>query len=348
MLEIAFAIPGDYNQPTGGYGYARSVKAVALEQGIRFRPVQLPGGFPFPSDQALAETERMIAALPPDLPVLIDGLAYGAMPAELLRRLNRRWIALCHHPLALETGLPSDVAAHLSVAEASALAEAHQIIVTSAATADLLIQDFGVNPTKLTVAPPGVTRRPQAKGEANPPVLLAVGALTPRKGYDLLIEALSMIKDRAWQCRIVGDTSRDPATTAAILDQINETGLGSRVILTGTIDEAALNQAYDEASIFVHAAHFEGYGMAVADALAAGLPIVATAAAATVALAPRSASRLTPVGDPAELAKALATLLDDPGLRQTLAAGAWAAGLKLPDWPETASRILQSCQQAAA
>jgi glycosyltransferase involved in cell wall biosynthesis len=88
--------------------------------------------------------------------------------------------------------------------------------------------------------------------------------------------------------------------------------------------------------------------MAVADALAAGLPIVATAAAATAALAPLSASRLTPVGDPAELAKALATLLDDTGLRQTLAAGAWAAGQKLPDWPETASRILQSCQQAMA
>ncbi|MFY7963176.1 MAG: glycosyltransferase family 1 protein, partial [Elsteraceae bacterium] len=58
--DIAFAIPGDINQPTGGYGYARAVIAEAPALGARFDVVGLPDGFPFPDEAVLTKTERLL------------------------------------------------------------------------------------------------------------------------------------------------------------------------------------------------------------------------------------------------------------------------------------------------
>jgi glycosyltransferase involved in cell wall biosynthesis len=343
--EIAFAIPGALDQPTGGYGYARAVIAEASKQGARLSILRLPDGFPFPSEGDLAETERLIATLPQDQPILFDGLAYGALPVEMLRRLNRRIVALCHHPLARETGLSPQAADALRRSETAALAEARAVIVTSGSTADLLRRDYGVAREKITIAPPGVTRRPRAGG-GDPPVILAVGAVSARKGQRLLVEALSQIRDRAWTCRIVGDSGRDPAEANAVRITIRLAGLEDRVILTGAQPEPALDAAFAGASLFAHPAYFEGYGMAVAEALSAGLPIVAADADATRALVSSDAGLLFPIGDAQAMAQALAALLDDPARRMILSDGAWRAGRALPDWPATAALILDACERA--
>lgn len=346
--EIAFAIPGALDQPTGGYGYARSVIAKASALGARLSVLRLPDGFPFPSDQDLIETERLIAALPGDQPILFDGLAYGALPVDMLRRLGRRVVALCHHPLALETGLSPAAAEAFRRSEEAALAEARAVIVTSGSTADLLRRDYGVAREKITVAPPGVTRRPRSREGGDPPAILAVGAISARKGQRLLVEALSQIRDLAWTCRIVGAADRDPAAADAVRTAIREAGLQDRVILTGALTEPALDAAFAEASLFAHPAYFEGYGMAVAEALSAGLPIVAADADATRALVASDAGVLFQVGDAQAMAQALATLLDDPPRRRTLAEGAWRAGRALPDWPATTALILNACEGASA
>lgn len=345
-VDIAFAIPGDINQPTGGYGYARAVIAAAPALGARFEVISLPDGYPFPDDDAIAQTERLVAALPPGQPILFDGLAYGVLPVEFLKRLNRRWVALCHHPLALETGLDPRTADRLKCSEVAALAEARAVIVTSAATGELVGREFRVARERLTVAPPGVARRPRAKRTGQPPLLLAVGSVVPRKGHDLLIAALARLTDRDWHCLIVGALDRDPATTEAVRAAILAAGLSERVELAGTLLDADLDRVYAEADIFVHPAYFEGYGMAVADALAAGLPIVGAAAAATSALVPESAGMLFPVGDAEALAVALAALLDDPARATALADGAWVAGRSLPDWPATTAAIIAACERA--
>lgn len=346
--EIAFAIPGDINQPTGGYGYARAVIAAAPALGARFDVIRLPDGFPFPDEKGLAETERLLAGAPHDQPILFDGLAYGALPTDFLSRLDRRWIALCHHPLALETGLDAATAEHLRRNEIAALAKARAVVVTSVATSDLVVKEFGVPRERLTVAPPGVTRRVRARRAGNPPLLLAVGSLVPRKGYDLLIPALALIKARRWRCLIVGALDRDPSITESIRANVIAAGLSDRIELAGALVEADLDRAYAEADIFVHPAYFEGYGMAVADALAAGLPVVGAAAAATAALVPDSAGLLFPVGDAGALAAALSSLLDDPARAAALGDGAWIAGRSLPDWPETTAAIIAACARAAA
>ena len=86
MLEVAFAVPGCLDAPTGGYGYARKLLALAPGFGVNLTPIRLPDGFPHPSPDELAGTERLLSASLRPLH-LVDGLAYGALPAALVRRL---------------------------------------------------------------------------------------------------------------------------------------------------------------------------------------------------------------------------------------------------------------------
>ena len=181
MIEAAFAVPGDLAAPTGGYGYARRLIAEAERAGLRLRHVTLPAGFPRPSATELAEAARIFEALPAGQPVLIDGLALGVLPTALLRRLPGPAAALCHHPLALETGVTPSEAEAMRASERAALAACARVITSSATTAGTLAAEYGVPREKLSVAPPGTDPAPQARGSGGPGVaLLAVGSLTPR------------------------------------------------------------------------------------------------------------------------------------------------------------------------
>src|SRR5439155_21666989 len=89
---------------------------------------------------------------------------------------------------------------------------------------------------------------------------------------------------------------------------------------------------YRTADCFVLPSFHEGYGMAFAEALSHGLPVVAARAGAVPSTVPESAGVLMPPGDVAALAAALRRIITEPDLRGRLAAGALAAGARLPDW----------------
>ena len=138
MVEVAFAIPGDLATPTGGYAYDRRILELLPTYGVTVHAVALPASFPNPTDADLAQTERLLRGTPEGSVLLIDGLAYGAMPVGLIRRLDRRIVALVHHPLGLEPGLGPERELELLESEIAALAEARWVITTSGATARLL------------------------------------------------------------------------------------------------------------------------------------------------------------------------------------------------------------------
>src|SRR3546814_44656 len=100
MRHIAFAIPGDLSALTGGYAYDRALAAHLPAAGWTADIVALPGEFPFPTEETLRETQARLLALPADRPILVDGLAYGALRPEFLAGSGRQWAALVHHPLA--------------------------------------------------------------------------------------------------------------------------------------------------------------------------------------------------------------------------------------------------------
>lgn len=348
MPEIIFAIPGDLATPTGGYRYDRKVIEILPEFGWRVRQLALPEDFPAPSRASLAETERLLAATPADALLLIDGLAYGALPSDLIDRVHRRIVALVHHPLALETGLEPDRAEFLAHTERDALARTAHVIVTSPSTATLLVSDFGVPASRVSVAEPGTDPAPRARGGEDPPRVLSVGAVTKRKGYDTLISALERITDLAWESRIAGSLDRDRAATSALRHAIARSGLDRRVHLLGSLDDQSLAAEYDRARLFVLPSHFEGYGMAFTEALARGLPVIGCMGGAVTATVPAAAGILVEPGDAGAVADALRRLLSDKAELARRADAAWKHAQHLPRWRDTAAAVARVLDAALA
>ncbi len=345
MREVAFLIPGDPDLPTGGYAYDRAVAALLPTFGLRPIPVRLPGSFPDPSVADLETCAALVEGLPEGCPLLVDGLAYGAMPVDLVRRFSRPVVALCHHPLALETGISPARAEALRASETAALALAGAVIVTSPATGRLLSRDYAVPAERITVAVPGTAPKPRATGSGGPRLeLLAVGSVVPRKGYDLLIAALAGLASRHWRLSIVG-ADRAPAHGRALEAQIAAAGLGERVRFLGAVGDDTLDDLYRRTDLFVSASHYEGYGMVLAEALRRGLPIVATTGGAAADTVPEGARLKVAPGDLEGLRAALDLAIEDEALRRALAAAALAAGEALPRWEDTA-RIVADCLRA--
>jgi glycosyltransferase involved in cell wall biosynthesis len=345
VSAIAFAIPGDIDLPTGGYAYDRRLLAEWREMGVEARHVALPGSFPFPTQADLAQTGQAILSRPWDDTLLIDGLAYGAFPEGIAAGLAGRVVALVHHPLGLETGLAPETAQMLLARETAALRYARAVIATSPAMKRLLAADFGVDAARVTVAPPGVDPAPRAAGgPADEPLqLLAVGSIVPRKGYHVLVEALSTLRHENWRLTIVGANDRAHQTMRDLTGQIAAAGLTDRILLAGAVDDTTLAAAYDRADLFVMPSLFEGYGMVLTEALARGLPIICTTGGAAAETAPDTAALKVPPGDAGALANALASLIDAPARRRALADAAWAAAATLPRWRDTATIVAGVC-----
>jgi len=341
VRQLVFVVPGDLGSVTGGYGYDRQMIAGLRAAGRAVDVVALDAGFPWPDAAALAHASQQVAAIRDGAVVVVDGLAFGAMPGLAEQHATRLcWVSLVHHPLALEAGLLPQQARALFDSERRALATVRGVIVTSAATARELTA-YGVPAERVHAVRPGTDSAPLATGggAGDGLSLLCVATLIPRKGHAVLIEALRGLQDRAWTLHCVGSATWDADTADALRSTIAEHGLGDRVLLHGEVPTVVLQSMYAEADAVVLPSHFEGYGMALAEALAHGLPVVSTAAGAIPDTVPGDAGVLVPPGDAVALRTALAALLDDPALRARLAAGARAARADLPSWPQAVARF---------
>ncbi len=336
MPDAVFAIPGDIDLPTGGYAYDRRVMALLGQFGVRVRHLVLPGSFPLPTEADLAETARLLRAVDPRSVLLIDGLAYGALPAALIDTLPSPILALVHHPLCLEAGLDDKRRDALLASELAALARARHVLVTSPTTAATLAADFAVPAGKIAVAVPGTDPAPRAQGTGGPLQLLSVGSVVPRKAYDTLVRALAPLRGRDWRLTIAGSADRDAAALAALEAALRDTGLDERIVLYGPASTRELADLYAGADLLVMASLYEGYGMVLAEALARGLPIVCTTGGAAAETVPDAAALKVAPGSERALSEAIGRVLDDADLRRRLGDAAWAAGQGLPRWDDTA------------
>jgi glycosyltransferase involved in cell wall biosynthesis len=300
--------------------------------------LRLPDGFPSGDAATLAATRELLLSLPPGALVLVDGLAFGAMPelaAELATRL--RLVALVHHPLGLETGLEPATASAWLARERAALRHALRVVVTSAVTRDTLVAELDVAPGAITVAVPGTDPAPLAAGSRDgPPSMLAVGSVILRKDFLTLVRSVARIADLPWRLRIVGSLQRDPAEAARLAALIEAAGLEARIRLAGELPADDLAAAYDAADLVVSSSRYEGFGMALAEALARGLPIVAAHGGAVGSWLPAEAVLLVEPGSAEALAAALRGVLGDRDRLDALRAGATRARDRLTRWPETA------------
>jgi len=349
VRRIAFAVPGDIATPTGGYGYDRRVIAELQAQGWQVDVMSLGDGFPRPNAEQRAFALARLKDVPEGVPVVVDGLAFGALPKEAEAIRGRAPIvALVHHPLALETGLSPAAADALFESERDALACTERVIATSPSTGRLLSEDYDVPPDAITVAPPGTDRGAPARGSTDGIVrLLAVGAVVPRKGFDVLIAGLAPLADLPWRLTVAGDLTRDQGAAAKLEADIAEHRLVGRVELLGTVSPERLGALYAASDVFVLASHFEGYGMAYAEAMAHGLPVIGTTGGAIGDTVPANAGVLVEPGDVKALTRALRLMIENEAERRWFASGALAAAADLPTWEETARRFASAFEGLA-
>jgi glycosyltransferase involved in cell wall biosynthesis len=255
-----------------------------------------------------------------------------------------RLVVLVHLPLADEAGLPADVAAALDARERATLNAADAVVVTSPCARKRLLERPVPRTTPVFVAEPGTDPAPEATGTDGSSALLCVAAVTPVKGHDVLVDALAAVADRPWTCVCAGPLDRAPEHVADVRQRIAHAGLADRVRLVGPLDPGARDAAYAAADLAVLASRTETYGMAAAEALARGLPLVATTGGGlpdTVGHAPDGTrpGLLVPPDDPGALAAALCRWLDEPELRARLRTAAAARATTLPRWTSTAEAV---------
>ena len=154
---------------------------------------------------------------------------------------------------------------------------------------------------------PAVKRAPHD----GPVELLFVGRLARQKGLDVLIEALAQLPDAAWRLRIAGDgPERAPLESLA-----RRRGLAARVVFHGWAQRDELPELYRSSDVFVFPSNDEGMPNVLLEALACGLPVVATRVAGNEQLVLEQNGILVPPRDPVAFAAALATLLNDADVR---------------------------------
>jgi glycosyltransferase involved in cell wall biosynthesis len=349
VKRFAFAVPGDLATPTGGYAYDRRMMTELGELGWQIDLLDLGEGFPWPDEAARATAQSRLLAMPAGRSIVVDGLALGVLPETASQLAGRNpLLALVHHPLALEWGLSVKQADALRASERAALAAVQGVVVTSAATARLVASDYGVPAERIVVARPGSDPALMSQGSQDGVVrLLSVGAIVPRKGFDVLISALATLTDLSWRLTIAGDRTRDRNAAARLDADIARHALGDRIAAPGAVSPQRLAALYAEADVFVLASHFEGYGMAYAEAVAHGLPVIGTSAGAIPDTVPPDAGLLVDPGDSFALAKALRRVIGDAGLRRRLASAARAAAPQLPTWRHSAEIFARALEALA-
>ncbi|MGW1721716.1 glycosyltransferase family 4 protein [Streptomyces sp. NPDC002306] len=348
LRSVHFVLPGgvdDPAAPSGGNAYDRRVSLDLPGFGWQVHKHAVDGAWPRPGVAARAELARTLSQLPDGSVVLLDGIVACGVPEIVVPEAERlRLAVLVHLPLGDETGLAPDVAADLDTRERTVLRAVPAVIATSDWAVRRLISHHGLLPERVHVAAPGADIAPLASGTDGVSRLLCVAAVTPRKGQHRLVEALAAAADLPWSCVCVGGLGQDPEYVAHLRTLIREHGLEDRLHLAGPQVGAELDASYAAADLMVLTSYAETYGMAVTEALARGIPVLAT----DVGGLPEAVGRapdggvpgiLVPPENPAALAAELRGWFGEADVRRRLKAAARSRRAALGGWATTAKTL---------
>ena len=351
MTQVHVVLPDTVHRadlPSGGNTYDRRMCSGLRTLGWAVHEHAIPGAWPRPEVQATTELARVLTALPDDAVTLVDGLV-GSSAADVLvphaRRL--RIVVLVHMPLGpldvADTSVRDDAGRRRSE-EGRLLSAAAAVVTTSAWTRGRLLDLYGLDPGRLHVAEPGVDEAALAPGTLAGGELLCVAAVTRAKGHDRLLAALARLADLSWRCVCAGSLSLDPGFGAELRAQQQRLGLTGRVHFVGPLPPGDVDRAYADADVLVLASRAETYGMVVTEALARGLPVIATSVGGVPEALGATAKGarpglLVPADDPDALAGAVRAWLTDADLRERLRALARERRLSLTGWTHTSRRL---------
>jgi glycosyltransferase involved in cell wall biosynthesis len=336
----------DPGRPSGGNVYDRRLfeELAALGWTVCRHPVA--GAWPDPDAVSLHALGAVVAEIPDGALVLLDGLVASTAPDVLVPHAGRiRQVALVHMPLGHRLAAArADSDEDVRGREHAVLSAAVAIVTTSAWTRRRLVELYALAAERIHVATPGVDAVSPAAGTGTNGELLCVAAVTPGKGQDVLVQALSVLADLPWRCVCVGSVERDPAFADAVRARALEAGLGDRIAFPGPRTGAVLQRSYAAADLVVLPSRAETYGMVITEALAHGLPVIAAEVGGTPEALGQTATGQRPgilvaPGDAEALARALRAWLSDAPLRARLRQAARERRAALSGWPATASIV---------
>ncbi|RDS65409.1 glycosyltransferase family 4 protein [Streptomyces sp. M7] len=348
LRSVHFVMPGgvdDPAAPSGGNAYDRRVSLDLPGFGWQVHKHAVVGAWPRPEAAARAELARTLREFPDGAVVLLDGLVACGVPEIVVPEAERlRLAVLVHLPLGDETGLEPSVAADLDARERTVLRAVDAVVATSDWAVRRLVSHHGLAPERVHVAAPGADIAPLASGTDGVSRLLCVAAVTPRKGQHQLVEALATVTDLPWRCSLVGGLNHDPVYVDELRSLIARHGLTDRLVLAGPQAGAELDASYNSADLMVLTSYAETYGMAVTEALARGIPVLAT----DVGGVPEAVGRapdggvpgiLVPPENPAAIAAELRGWFGEADVRRRLKAAARGRRAALNGWAGTARSL---------
>jgi glycosyltransferase involved in cell wall biosynthesis len=328
-LRLRLVVPADVDTPTGGNLYDRALADALRSGGDDVRLLRCEPG----------DLETVLGR-PWQGPTLVDGLLAFQRPRVVAAA---RVSVLVHMPLALETGLSREEAAHLDRSEGQALHAARRVVTTSHWCARYLADHHGL--TGVAVAPPGVEPAPVSTG-SDPPLLVHLGSLVPHKDQLGVVAALARLTDLPWRARLAGPVDRDPGYASAVREAVRAADLDERVEIPGVLPR---DTAWAGADLALLPSRVESFGMVVTEALARGVPAVVSQTGAAEALGVTEAGErpgaVVPAGDTAALAAALRRWLSDPGQRYAFRSAALERRATLEGWQVTAGRVRDALTQ---
>ncbi len=341
----------DPSQPSGGNRYDRRVSDALRASGIEVREHAVAGDWPAPDARATNALAAIVADIPEDAVLLVDGLIASAVPDVLVPHAHRlTLVVLVHLPLGYRSDHDAIV---VRAREHAVLSAASGIVVTSSWTRMWLVDNYAIAPQRIHVAWPGTDPAAVAAGTPDGGALFCVGAVAPHKGHDVLVTALAELAHLPWRLTIIGSLDRDRDFVARVRRQAAAAAIDSRIDFTGPLKAADVDRAYGAADLVVLPSHFESYGMVVTESLSHGVPVLATAVGGIAeALGETPAGRrpgiLVAPGDPAALASGLRRWFGDEGLRQTLREAARQRRETLPSWTTTGAAVTRALADAVA
>jgi glycosyltransferase involved in cell wall biosynthesis len=347
---VHVVLPGDIDDPaapSGGNHYDRRVCTGLAASGWSVRELPVTGTWPRPAAAQRAKLAGVLAGVPDGGVVLLDGLVACGVPDIVVPAADRLRVAvLVHLPLADETGLGPEEATELAARERATLHAAAAVVATSGWAARRLIDLHALPAGRVHVAVPGVRTGPAVAAMAGGTRLTCVAAVTPRKGHDVLIEALAAVADLPWTCVCVGAVDRARGFVDRLNRSIEAHRLADRVRFTGPRTGDDLAETWAGTDLMVLASRAETYGMVVTEALAHAIPVLTTAVGGVpeaLGRAPggRRPGLLVPAADPVALGGALRRWLTEPDLRHALRRAAGARRDALPGWTATAATVAE-------